>query len=136
MYFFSSRRRHTRCALVTGVQTCAFPIYAEGDLRSRLARYHTDVDAAFRGWSDAWLDPDFERWDIRAPLADITVPVLAIQGESDQYGTRAQVDIVAERVPAPTEVVVLPDCRHAPFLEQPERTLGLVGGFVGGRLAG
>src|SRR3546814_4179595 len=27
--FFSSRRRHTRCALVTGVQTCALPIYAE-----------------------------------------------------------------------------------------------------------
>src|SRR3546814_5345473 len=26
--FFSSRRRHTRCALVTGVQTCALPIYA------------------------------------------------------------------------------------------------------------
>src|SRR3546814_9081675 len=26
-YFFSSRRRHTRCALVTGVQTCALPIY-------------------------------------------------------------------------------------------------------------
>src|SRR3546814_5299664 len=25
--FFSSRRRHTRCALVTGVQTCALPIY-------------------------------------------------------------------------------------------------------------
>src|SRR3546814_15875296 len=32
MFFFSSRRRHTRCALVTGVQTCALPIYgAEGD---------------------------------------------------------------------------------------------------------
>src|SRR3546814_15816224 len=28
--FFSSRRRHTRCALVTGVQTCALPIYAYG----------------------------------------------------------------------------------------------------------
>src|SRR3546814_3022225 len=27
MLFFSSRRRHTRCALVTGVQTCALPIY-------------------------------------------------------------------------------------------------------------
>src|SRR3546814_5243813 len=27
MFFFSSRRRHTRCALVTGVQTCALPIY-------------------------------------------------------------------------------------------------------------
>src|SRR3546814_19025717 len=29
-FFFSSRRRHTRCALVTGVQTCALPIYAQG----------------------------------------------------------------------------------------------------------
>src|SRR3546814_4921981 len=28
MFFFSSRRRHTRCALVTGVQTCALPIYS------------------------------------------------------------------------------------------------------------
>src|SRR3546814_20026451 len=27
VFFFSSRRRHTRCALVTGVQTCALPIY-------------------------------------------------------------------------------------------------------------
>src|SRR3546814_5627461 len=30
-FFFSSRRRHTRCALVTGVQTCALPISAERD---------------------------------------------------------------------------------------------------------
>src|SRR3546814_5406613 len=29
-FFFSSRRRHTRCALVTGVQTCALPIYESG----------------------------------------------------------------------------------------------------------
>src|SRR3546814_4922998 len=28
-FFFSSRRRHTRCALVTGVQTCALPILDE-----------------------------------------------------------------------------------------------------------
>src|SRR3546814_14902692 len=30
VFFFSSRRRHTRCALVTGVQTCALPIFAAG----------------------------------------------------------------------------------------------------------
>src|SRR3546814_5261533 len=29
--FFASRRRHTICALVTGVQTCALPIYADGE---------------------------------------------------------------------------------------------------------
>src|SRR3546814_10907854 len=30
LFFFSSRRRHTRCALVTGVQTCALPIWPVG----------------------------------------------------------------------------------------------------------
>src|SRR3546814_19095564 len=30
VFFFSSRRRHTRCALVTGVQTCALPISSPG----------------------------------------------------------------------------------------------------------
>src|SRR3546814_4073835 len=40
-FFFSSRRRHTRCALVTGVQTCALPIYAsiiEEEIESELDR--------------------------------------------------------------------------------------------------
>src|SRR3546814_4246986 len=35
MFFFSSRRRHTRCALVTGVQTCALPIVRESRDASR-----------------------------------------------------------------------------------------------------
>src|SRR3546814_7502485 len=38
-FFFSSRRRHTRCALVTGVQTCALPI-------SRPAHEQRRADAA------------------------------------------------------------------------------------------
>src|SRR3546814_2760541 len=40
MFFFSSRRRHTRCALVTGVQTCALPILAFADA---LRRHLSDV---------------------------------------------------------------------------------------------
>src|SRR3546814_10595804 len=47
-FFFSSRRRHTRCALVTGVQTCALPILgapgksiwnSHGAMRTPLVRY-------------------------------------------------------------------------------------------------
>src|SRR3546814_5775449 len=41
LFFFSSRRRHTRCALVTGVQTCALPI-----LRAMSGRRHDLVSAA------------------------------------------------------------------------------------------
>src|SRR3546814_8585921 len=35
LFFFSSRRRHTRCALVTGVQTCALPIWNGADAGHR-----------------------------------------------------------------------------------------------------
>src|SRR3546814_1406155 len=38
MFFFSSRRRHTRCALVTGVQTCALPILDGVEGKAGLAR--------------------------------------------------------------------------------------------------
>src|SRR3546814_9063580 len=38
-FFFSSRRRHTRCALVTGVQTCALPIYISTSLDGDVATH-------------------------------------------------------------------------------------------------
>src|SRR3546814_20970952 len=41
-FFFSSRRRHTRCALVTGVQTCALPIWPTGG-RRQPRRYPREI---------------------------------------------------------------------------------------------
>ncbi|UUX50668.1 alpha/beta hydrolase [Nisaea acidiphila] len=104
--------------------------YAETDLRGRLAKYHHNVDAAFRGWNDAWLDPGFESWDIRSCLDRIEVPILCLQGAEDQYGTEAQVRIVADRVEGLVETVLIPDCRHAPHLEAPEITVRKIAGFI------
>src|SRR3546814_3650717 len=50
MFFFSSRRRHTRCALVTGVQTCALPIF---HICSRGARGSIHAPAASRQMGEA-----------------------------------------------------------------------------------
>src|SRR3546814_11914750 len=54
-FFFSSRRRHTSCALVTGVQTCALPI-SEGfhDAKSVAPGY--DVYALYDQWVSWWID--------------------------------------------------------------------------------
>lgn len=106
--------------------------YADGDLRARLGKYHAHVDAAFRGWNDAWLDPGFEQWDIRAVLDGVSVPVLCLQGESDEYGTRAQVEVVAERAPVPVAIHMIPDCRHSPHLEAPERVRADISAFLAG----
>src|SRR3546814_3759390 len=53
--FFSSRRRHTSCALVTGVQTCAHPIYRQCSFVIGLAR--DPVIIAVETFSIAWLSP-------------------------------------------------------------------------------
>ncbi|WP_193179647.1 alpha/beta fold hydrolase [Nisaea sediminum] len=110
--------------------------YAEGDLGDRLAKYHVNVDAAFQGWNDAWLDPGFKAWDIRNCLDPICVPVLCLQGEGDQYGTEAQVRVVAERVPARVDIRMIADCRHAPHLEAPDITLDEITEFIARLRAG
>src|SRR3546814_800994 len=43
IFFFSSRRRHTRCALVTGVQTCALPIFSQTGQTGRNNAVGTEV---------------------------------------------------------------------------------------------
>ncbi|MVA99136.1 alpha/beta fold hydrolase [Nitratireductor sp. CAU 1489] len=105
--------------------------YDEGDLRARLGRYHRDVDNAFRGWNDAWLDPTFEAWNIEEVIAYIRVPVLAIQGVDDQYGTRAQIEALETQSYNPVDVAMLEDCRHSPHIDQPDRTLAAMAEFVG-----
>src|SRR3546814_1838047 len=44
MFVFSSRRRHTRCALVTGVQTCALPIYVNAEPQTRFLADEAERD--------------------------------------------------------------------------------------------
>jgi pimeloyl-ACP methyl ester carboxylesterase len=102
----------------------------ETDLRPRLARHHADVDTAFRGWSGAWLDPGFQKFDTTDALAYIRVPVLVIQGAADPYGTLAQVRVVEEECYCPVETAVMEGGGHAPHRERPAETLGAVVAFA------
>jgi pimeloyl-ACP methyl ester carboxylesterase len=100
------------------------------DLRKKLARYHDDVDSAFWGWNDVWLDPRFRTWSIEALLPRLQCPILAIQGEDDEYGTLAQVEGIRRHVPG-TELVVLRDCGHSPHRDQPAALTHAVTDFIG-----
>ena len=104
--------------------------YETTDLRARLARHHADVDVAFKGWSGAWLDPEFLRFDTTDALAYIRVPVLVIQGAADPYGTLAQVKVVEEECYCPVETAVMEGVGHAPHRERPAETLASVAAFT------
>ena len=104
--------------------------YEQGDLRGRLQRYHSDVDGAFYTWNAAWLDPGSRNWRLDDRLAHIRVPILIVQGEDDQYGTLAQVDVAEQETYCPVETLVLPNCRHSPHLDQPDATLAAISDFA------
>jgi len=104
--------------------------FEQSDLRVKLNRYHHHVDVAFKGWNDAWLHTDFTQWDISENLDYIRVPVLAIQGLQDQYGTQAQIQIIEERCYAPVEQLMLDNCRHAPHFDQADAVLNSIAEYV------
>lgn len=114
---------------VEGVKR-ALSAYEAGPLRARLARYHDDVDGAFHGWNDTWRNPDFRNWSIEADLDRIVTPVLAIQGQGDEYGTLKQFDPLRDRVKGAFTELVFEDCGHIPFLDKPTETVAAITRFA------
>src|SRR5258706_308825 len=103
--------------------------FEKTDFGPKLARYHRDARKTFYGWADVWLDPEFKGWDIRGKyLPGIRCPVLGIQGFDDVYGTMAQLDELQKFSKA--QLLKLEQCGHAPFKDQPERTLSAIVNFV------
>lgn len=100
-------------------------VYASGALRQRLARFHDDVDSAFYGWNDVWLDADFAAFSLEPAVARIACPVLAIQGEADEYGTMAQIERIAALAPQ-TRLLKLAACGHSPHRDQPDAVIAAV----------
>jgi pimeloyl-ACP methyl ester carboxylesterase len=104
--------------------------YETGALRERLVRHHDDVEAAFRGWSGAWLDPAFRVWNITRQVEAIRVPMLLLQGADDAYGTVEQLRVAERHARSPVETVLIPGAKHSPHIEAPEATCAAVAGFA------
>lgn len=92
------------------------------DWPQKLARYHADAERVFSDWNDTWLLPEFRDWNIEAYLPAIRCPVLAMQGEDDEYATMRQIEVIAQVVPG-TELLKLPACGHSPQRDQPAAVL-------------
>ncbi len=111
--------------------TRATKAYADGKLKAGLEKYHgANTDAAFHGWSGAWLDPEFMNWNLEEFLPSIKMPLLLLQGKDDEYGSLAHVEVAAAKTGGPVETLILEACGHSPQRDQPEIVLSKISAFA------
>ncbi len=104
--------------------------YEHADLKTRLHKYHgINTDNAFYRWNDIWLNPQFMHWNIKKYVPKINVPVLALQGKNDQYGSIKQIQLIQEKIKS-GKTVLIDDCMHSPHFEQTEIVLNLMSQFI------
>ncbi|MBI36502.1 MAG: alpha/beta hydrolase [Alphaproteobacteria bacterium] len=104
--------------------------YIKGDLKRSLARYHDDPDKSFYGWNDLWLNPDFRDWNIESYLEMVDCPILLLQGENDEYGTKHQINKITNKVRGSVDVRVIPSCGHSPHRDHPKLVLDIMSKFI------
>lgn len=105
-------------------------LYEGDDLRGRLAKHHRNVDVAFYGWNDVWLNPEFRAWNLEGFLPQITCPTLLIQGARDEYATARQIEAIVAQVASAVDVTILPDCGHSPHRDQREAVITAIESFL------
>ena len=100
------------------------------DLRDRLKKYQGDnIDSAFYGWAESWLQPGFRAFSIEENIPRIEAPVLAIRGAKDKYGSSAQIERLTALAHCPLQTV-RPNCGHAPHEEAETETLEVMASFI------
>ena len=104
--------------------------FNSGNLRERLKKHHKDIDLTFNGWTNVWLDDEFNKWNIESFLPRIKVPQLIIQGNDDEYGTLKQVEAIVRHSAGSVKTCLLDNCGHSPHRDQQSKTLQIMTQFV------
>lgn len=81
-------------------------------------------------WTETWLSPAFADWSLDAALAAVRCPVLAIHGDSDEYGSTAHPQRIAALAGAPVRTLIVAGAGHVPHREQPQQVLEAVARFL------
>lgn len=109
--------------------------YENNGLKEKLEKYHGDkTDSMFYSWANVWTSEETAGWSIELILPEITSPVMAIQGEDDNYGTGLQTETIISHVKGEGRLVHIPDCGHIPHHEKRETVLNYTAEFFAAQL--
>jgi pimeloyl-ACP methyl ester carboxylesterase len=107
------------------------------DQFEKLARWHGDNPRwVLDVWTEVRLSPEFSSWDIDRCLLEVTCPVLAIHGDSDEFGSVEFPRRITSKVKGLGELAILAHCGHVPHRERKAEVLRLTASFLDQRAAG
>lgn len=104
--------------------------FKHDDLIEKLEKYHGEkTEQMFYAWSDTWFLKKFRLWNIETLLPSISVPVLAMQGKDDEYGSVEQLNSIRNNCQK-AEIQLITDCAHSPFKQSQDEVLALCTEFL------
>lgn len=103
--------------------------YAGSRLQSGLGKYHRDADSVFSHWAEWVLRMNVEDYFPRESLSRIRCPVLVLQGDHDEFGTRSHMEVLRQYLPD-LQLHVFAGAGHLPHREQSDALLAQVAQFL------
>jgi len=99
----------------------------ETSLLASLEKYHGEkTPELFRLWHETWLSTYFSKWSIVPLFHRITCPVLAFQGERDDFGSIEQLNILKKEIKTDVSVAEISNAGHTPRKEAEDVTMKLI----------
>lgn len=100
-------------------------------LIAHLKRYHGEnTEKMFYSWINVWNSEEMKSWNVEKYLPKILCPVLAIQGENDNYGDYSQLQSISENIKANTEILLIPECGHMPHHQAQDTVINNCVNFI------
>lgn len=97
----------------------------------KLTKWHGErAKWVLAAWTEVWLAPEFRGWSLDPYLGKVHCPVLAMHGDSDEFGSCEFPRRITQGVHGPAQMEILAPCGHVPHREREEDVLGLVQHFL------
>lgn len=105
-------------------------MFEAGEIPDWMERFHGSRAAhLMKCWTDVWQKTLYDSWDISDEVAGIEAPLMSIQGSEDAYGLPSQLESIGNAV-SHARIEMIDGLGHFPQLEDSERVVGLVKGFL------
>lgn len=113
-----------------GVREAKLAFAQDGQVE-RLARYHGErARWVLDAWIETWLAPSYADWSLKALLPQIKVPVLAMHGQNDEFGSEKHPQMIADLSGGAARMLMLEKIGHMPHREATDQVLAETTAFA------